>query len=225
MTKLSDEDVALLEELGIRTVVNLLTEDDVEAYGRDRVPDGTRIVSLPIDSDAATELANRANAALKSGDFSRIPVELNPEIHRLLLHDGQEQYGELLHLIVDPANRPLVFHCSHGVHRTGTGAAILLSALGVPWETVREDYLLSNRYRQEEVDGRLGQLRALAADKLDVAPEAVDMGNMEAFLIQDGSYIDASLDEIEQAYGSIADYFEMLDVQTVGLQEALLNNE
>lgn len=222
LTKLSDEDVARLEALGIRTVVNLLTEDDVELYGRDRVPEGVQEISLPIDSETATKLANRASAALKSGDFSQIPPELNPEIHRLLVHDGQAQYGELLRLIADPAQRPLLFHCSHGVHRTGTGAAILLTALGVPWETVREDYLLSNIYREAEVQQRLGQLRAMAAEKQGVDPEAVDMANMEAFMVQDGSYIDATLDEVEQAYGSFAGYMDALRIATADLQEALL---
>ena len=121
----------------------------------------------------------------------------------MLVHDGREQYAALLRNIADPANRPLVFHCSHGVHRTGTGTAILLATLGLPWETIREDYLLSNKYRQEEVEKRLGQLRAMVAEKKGVQPDEVDMTNMEAFLIQHGSYIDASYDEIVKQYGGI----------------------
>jgi protein-tyrosine phosphatase len=206
LPKLTDADVDRLESLGIQTVVSLLTVDDIEAYGRNRLPAGVREVSLAIDSGTATRLSNSATAALKSGDFSQIPVELNPEIHRILVHDGQQQYAALLREITNPANHPLVFHCSHGVHRTGTGAAILLSALGVPWETVREDYLLSNNYRQAEVEKRLGQLRQLAAEKQDVSPEQVDMTNMEAFLIQQGSYIDASRDEMVEAFGSVDNY-------------------
>ncbi|MEE8361522.1 MAG: hypothetical protein V3R71_05165 [Gemmatimonadales bacterium] len=31
------------------------------------------------------------------------------------------------------------------------------------WETVREDYLLSNAYRAEEIEGRLAKLREMAA--------------------------------------------------------------
>jgi protein-tyrosine phosphatase len=97
--------------------------------------------------------------------------------------------------IADPDNRPFVYHCSHGVHRTGTATAILLSALGVPWETIREDYLLSNEYRANEVDRRTNELRLLAADTLLVEPEQVDMTNINAFYILEPEYIDASLDE------------------------------
>lgn len=226
LPKLTDKDVALLESLGIRTVVSLLTADDVEVYGHDRLPAEAQEVSLPIDSDTATELANSATEALKTGDFSKIPVELNPEIHRLLVHDGQEQYSALLRLVADAANRPLVFHCSHGVHRTGTGAAILLSALGVPWETVREDYLLSNQYRQAEVERRLAQLRQMAAEKQGIPPEQVDMSNMEAFLIQQASYIDASYDEMVKTYDSvdtfIRDGLGLEDQEINRLQDELL---
>ena len=55
-----------------RTDVNLLTDDDREIYGEDRLPEGAASVLLPIDSDVATELANEANAALRSGDFTAI---------------------------------------------------------------------------------------------------------------------------------------------------------
>ena len=92
------------------------------------------------------------------------------------------------------------------MHRTGTGAAILLSALGVPWEAVREDYLLSNKYRHDEVQKRLGQLRIMAASKKGIPEEQVDMSNMEGFLIQHGSYIDASYDEMVEEYGAVDSY-------------------
>ena len=207
LSKLTERDVKLLANLGIRTVVNLLTEDDIDVYGRDRVPPGVQEISMPIDSQTATELANMINEALKTGDFSKVPIELNPEIHRLLIHDGKQEYAALLREIANPDNRPLVIHCSHGVHRTGTGAAILYSALGVSWDIVREDYLLSNRYRRDEVQRRLEQLRQMAAEKRGISPEQVDMTNMEAFLIQNGSYIDASKSEMIDEYGSVASFF------------------
>jgi len=103
----------------------------------------------------------------------------------------------------------------------------LLSALGVPWETVREDYLLSNQYRHDEVQKRLAQLQQMAAEKQGITPDQVDMANMEAFLIQNGSYIDASQDEIVKGFGSLAIYIQdgldFSQQDLIQLQETLLS--
>ncbi|MEM1083374.1 MAG: tyrosine-protein phosphatase [Verrucomicrobiota bacterium] len=207
LSKLTDEDVGKVGELGVRTVISFLAPNEVEHDGADRVPDGVMEVSLPIDPRAGLEgILEELIHARKSGDFSKIPVEVNPEIHRVLVSEAREAYAGLFRKIIEDEKRPIVFHCSHGVHRTGTAAAILLSALGVPWETVREDYLLSNEYRKEEVLKRVEQLRDLAAEAEGVEPEEVDTTNIEAFYVLEGGYIDASLDEILKEYGTMDDY-------------------
>ena len=78
--------------------------------------------------------------------------------------------------------------------------------MGAPWETVREDYLLSNKYRKSEIDKRLAQLRQLAAKNQDISPDQVDMTNINAFYILEGNYIDATRDEILKQYVSIDGY-------------------
>jgi protein-tyrosine phosphatase len=203
---LTDADVARLETLGLRAVANFLLPEEIDKSGRDRLPEGVREIPLAITSERTAELSLAGHAAIESGDFSTLPPELNPEIHRLLLDDAKVQYAALLRELADPASRPMAFHCSHGVHRTGTAAAVLLSALGVPWETVREDYLLTNEYRKDEVEHRLAKIRSMAAAKQGLPPEQVDMTNMEAFYIVQGAYIDGSLEQAVQKYGSMEGY-------------------
>jgi len=203
---LTDEDVARLEELEIRTVVNFLLPEEIEQNGQDRLPDETREVSQSISGDRAAELTMVVQSAIKAAEFDQLPPEINPEFHRLLLDEGKEQYAALLREMADPANRPLAFHCSHGVHRTGTATAILLSALGVPWDTVREDYLLTNEYRREEVEATLAKIRQMAGQKMRIPPDEVDMTNVEAFYILQGSYIDGALEAAIEDYGSTEAY-------------------
>ncbi len=206
LQKLTDDDVRTLKKLGIKTVVNFLTPEEIEKRGRDRLPAGVREVPQPIVGGIAGDLTRAASKARETGDFSQLPVEINPEIHRLLIDAGSEQYSALIREIGNGTNLPLVFHCSHGIHRTGTASALVLSLLGVPWQTVREDYLLSNTSRKTEVRKRLSELRNLAAKNQGVKPEQVDATNMEAFYILDGSYIDATLDEIVKKFGSVKNY-------------------
>jgi protein-tyrosine phosphatase len=226
LPRLSDEDVAKLEELDIRTVVSFLTEREIAARGPDRLPAGTVEAPLPMEAGNMGDLAAVVSEARKTGDFSEVPADINPDLHRQLMVEAQEHYATLLREIADPASRPLVYHCSHGVHRTGTATAILLSALGVPWETVREDYLLSNTYRQEEIDHRLAQLRDLYAETSGISPEDVDTTNMDAFYILQGSYIDAALEQAIEDYGSMEAYIRdglgITDVEIERLRSELL---
>ncbi len=203
LPRLTDKDITKLEHLGIRTVVNFLTDAETKARGADRLPDGVREVSQPIESDGG--MVTAVNEARRTGDFSKVPAELNPQFHRMLVSDAKTQYAALLKEIAS-ADEPLVLHCSHGVHRTGTVTAILLWALGVPWETIREDYLLSNKYRKAETEKRLAQLQQLAAKAQNVPAEEVDMTNVNAFYILEASYIDATRDKILKDYGSVDGY-------------------
>ena len=203
---LSDDDLQVVESLGVRTVVSFLTGEEVTARGQDRVPPGVQELAIPIEGGIAGELAAVVLEARQSGDFSEVPVELNPELHRLLVELGADQYADLIRQIIAEETLPLVFHCSHGVHRTGTAAAIILSLVGVPWETVREDYLLSNTTRSEDIALRLETLKERAAESQGVSVEDVDTTNMEAFYVLKGEYIDAARREIIASYGSFENY-------------------
>ena len=57
-----------------------------------------------------------------------------------------KSYKRLMERLKSPTEYlPLVHHCTGGRDRTGVGAMIIHMTLGVPYETVLEDYLLSNR--------------------------------------------------------------------------------
>lgn len=65
------------------------------------------------------------------------------ELYRRLVKHQAPRFAEFFgHLL--RADAPLVFHCTAGKDRTGVAAALFLLALGVPRETVQEDYLLTN---------------------------------------------------------------------------------
>ena len=228
LSSLSDSDVARINETGIRSVVNFLTTEEVEADGPDRLPEGVKETPLPMEAGNMNDLTALANHARQTGDFSAFSPEINPDIHRQLMVEGRKYYAQLLRELANPENRPLVFHCSHGVHRTGTAAAILLSALGVPWETIREDYLLSNAYRQEEIDRRLQHLKTMYAQNNGLAIEEVDATNMEAFYVLQGQYIDASLEQAISDFGSMDAYIHeglgLSDEEIEGLKAQLLTD-
>jgi protein-tyrosine phosphatase len=207
LPRLTDQDVKKLDSLELNTVINFLTPKELETHGQDRLPDGVNSLSLPMNSKQFLgDLAAEILVARQTGNFMTISPDLNPQIHRLLIEHAREEYAEVLRSALNMDRRPLVFHCSHGIHRTGTAAALLLSALGVPWDTIREDYLLSNKYRKDEISRRLKELKELARSNPEITDHEQNDKNIEAFYVLQGSYVDAALDEAVKQYGSMENY-------------------
>ncbi|GAA2148266.1 tyrosine-protein phosphatase [Actinomadura napierensis] len=80
-----------------------------------------------------------------------------------------------------------VFHCTAGKDRTGWGAAVLLTILGVPKATVYQDYLASNAY--------LGRPDAVESSWLDEAFHEVDQayGGFDGYVHQGLGLSDATV--------------------------------
>ncbi len=140
-------------------MVNLLTPEEIDHAGIDKLPESTELILNPIDAGGDWSLV--VLEARLTGDFSKVDKKLNPEFHKILTQEAKVQYADLYREIIHQDDQPIVFHCSHGIHRTGTASAILLWYLGVPWETVREDYLLSNDCRKEEIEKRVNDVASI----------------------------------------------------------------
>lgn len=100
LQKLTDSDVEKLKELKVNRVVNFLMKEEIDKRGRDRLPEGTEEIFVPIDGSAAAELTKKANIARETGDFSKLPVELNPTVHTILPEVGASSYVRLIREII-----------------------------------------------------------------------------------------------------------------------------
>ncbi|GGZ92526.1 tyrosine-protein phosphatase [Algibacter mikhailovii] len=221
LSQISEEDKAIIQQLGIKTVINFLTQEEISKRGADNLPDNIKSVYLPISGD--NDEAAIVLQARQTGDFSKVPIELNYNIHKLLPEVGKDSYYGLFQLLTDASNYPVLFHCSHGVHRTGTASALLLSALDVPWPTIESDYLLSNECRQHESQMRINQLDSVARYNLDIIDFKENRKNIEAFYILQPEYILGTKKHIEETYGSFAKYFEHLGISEQDILAIQLN--
>lgn len=134
LTQLTEADLRVLEALGVRNVIDLRTELEVEARGRFQA-DGPGIAyhHLPL-----TETLPGAEESPEWDDSSFVSQR-----YVGMLHDGAPSLAAAVDLLSDPAQLPAVFHCSVGKDRTGVLAAVVLGLLGVPEEVIVEDYALS----------------------------------------------------------------------------------
>lgn len=85
LSKLTDNDLKIIDSLQLKTVVNFLTDFEIESKGNDRLPDYVAEQPIPIENDPLIiQLTKEVEYAMKTGDFSKVPAELNFEIHKIL---------------------------------------------------------------------------------------------------------------------------------------------
>lgn len=96
------------------------------------------------------------------------------------------------------SNKAVIVNCTAGKDRTGLGVALVLSALGVPYETIIEDYLLSNTLLDAD---------ALRADAgMNAAMSALPADVAKPLLGVERAYLDAAFEQINKDYGSVDAY-------------------
>lgn len=192
LVELTDTDWRhLVEEAGVRTLCDLRTTPErTEApfapvwigrigYRTHDYPATFADLRRTMDSGLAT--AEEARASMLAG-YCDLPFALAPAYRQLFacLRDGAV---------------PLLFNCTGGKDRTGLAAALVLGALGVPRDTVIEDYLLTNRLRRWPA-------WAQGPDSEDSPEGAI----RKAVLWANKAYLAAALDSIDARYGSLETY-------------------
>src|SRR5262245_25861502 len=184
---LVDEDRSALTRLGVRTIVDLRGVDEAAETPHRVEGVECRIVGAHIEP----AVGNRIRSAIDDRSA-------NPHLMMQILTDHYRDYPRrcassfrtLFATLGDGQHRPLVFHCTAGKDRTGFASALLLTLLGVPWDTVIEDYLRTNelwtghlgRYPELDIDTRAAIVEA-RTPYLEAAFEVVraDFGSPEVF--------------------------------------------
>lgn len=155
LDRLTEEGVRTFLTLGIRTVVNLRSEntDAVDVPG---VVSAVKMISLPWDMKGATEDV--------------------PQTYRNFLRDNLSVFREVFFLLADAKNLPLLFHCAAGKDRTGVLAAVILKSLGVSDEIICADYMLTNELNPDWPMDR---------ENIEAALDEIErFGGIETFLLE-----------------------------------------
>lgn len=118
-------------------------------------------------------------------------------VYKTLPKEQAPSYRELFARLETGAG-PTVVNCTAGKDRTGIASALVLTALDVPYETVRQDFLLTNG--APGMDTLQANLPPpLAGLPADVVAPLVGV---------DGAYLDTAFAGLKQDYGSVENYLQ-----------------
>lgn len=140
LASLTDRDMETVCDLGVTTACDLRYGEEREAepsrfLGHERV----EVLALGLNAKPGTSFVDSFEAGADMGAAARDYLLQNYRQYPVLY---AEAYRTIFRRVLD--GHRVVVHCTAGKDRAGTAAAMILTALGVPRETVLEDYLLTN---------------------------------------------------------------------------------
>jgi protein-tyrosine phosphatase len=210
LDKLDADDVSFVRRLSLTTVYDFRTPEKwTEAPSN--LPKGGRIniKQRPIASGEIGK--SEVVDALTAGTASQSDAaDYMRNVYVDIVKNHRATLSELLRDAANPEATPLLFHCTAGKDRTGIGAALILLALGVPRETVVQDYLLSNRYNHHGIERRVTLVKLVSLLRADDDATRALMG-------VDQTYIEAAFAHMEDEFGSIDGYM----TNALGVDKAL----
>ncbi|MFN3256048.1 MAG: tyrosine-protein phosphatase [Ilumatobacter sp.] len=206
LQRLTSDDLGVLDALGVRTVIDLRTGQELDEHGRFPVE------KYPADFHHLPII----DATWMRDEVPDFPDDEGGSIdflvwaYRDMLERGGDRFAMALHLLTLPGAAPAVFHCAAGKDRTGILAALILGALGVSEEAIIADYALTG--------AAMDRMRAwVLANHPEMASQ---MGETPSFML--AAHPDAIrqiLTDLIAEHGSIRGYVSSIGVGTAELAE------
>jgi len=217
LSGLTAKDYEYVASLGIRLVCDF--RNDAE---RQRAPtkwQGSKEPEFLIETIDSSRLATPGQTPLGNQGTDRMT-----QLYSVMPVEASAQFSEMMHRLIQ-GDLPGLYHCALGKDRTGVFSAFLLSALGVPWETVKADFVLSNKYLVP--DDKIPEMTAALQTRLKLASPP-DIKTLRLATGVRPEWLDATFNLIQTKYGSFDKYLhEVLgvsDSELTALRSRLLEN-
>jgi protein-tyrosine phosphatase len=199
MVDLTAQDLGYLNKLGIRTICDYRDRNERKAEPMPWAA-GTGPTIFADDYDGmAVGLMPKDMGKITPETASAIMAKTYPMMLKTFAPQFKRMFGQLLE-----GNAPLAFNCSAGKDRTGVSSAVLLTALGVPRETVIQDYLLTNQY----LPAALAKAKTGPSDATGKAFISLPPAVQAAFMRADRTYIEAAFKALDAHRGGAMGYLK-----------------
>ncbi|MCB1731018.1 MAG: tyrosine-protein phosphatase [Halieaceae bacterium] len=193
-------DLAALSQLGLATFIDLRSTPE-KAEEPNRLPDPLpfEVVEIPILDEGNQALVGEVMERVENGDFQGFdPGQKMQQANRQFASVFTPQFRQLFATVVAADGAPVLWHCTAGKDRTGFAAAVLLRILGVPRETIMQDYMASLEPALASRKSQLLMLRLFKGEET--------AAKIEVMMGVEPAWLEAGFDEIDATWGSFDAY-------------------
>ncbi len=145
LSKLSQNDMEVFHQLNIKIICDLRTEQEQKSKpSKIKSGQGIQVVTVSLQ-DKSQEFTHFEFFKFLVSKSNSINFEqLMKDMYHSMAFINSSKINEIVTLLSLQKNIPALIHCTGGKDRTGFISAIIQLLVGVPYQTVMEEYLFSN---------------------------------------------------------------------------------
>lgn len=222
MVGLTSGDYSYLSDLGIKVVCDFRSNEERAEEPTTWQAGDIDYVSFDYGRSKMMQkfMKNFEDPSKLTGEFM---AQSFADGYRSMVYDHKEKFKTVFARLIG-GQAPLAFNCSAGKDRTGLGAALILTALGVEKETIIQDYALSEQVVDFMAAYKLkDDLSEEEKKKMEESPFAAMMKLppevLKPIFGTNRRNIIAAFDTLEKNHGSVMNYIrDELEVTDEGLK-------
>lgn len=170
LSSLTEEDKHILSgTYDLKTIVDFRTRREA-AEKPDPAIDGALYHHIPVLEDVTAGITHEETSGEASFEHTIgllikkgiSPADYMKNMYRDIAKNphAHAAYRNFFEILLSQESGASLWHCSAGKDRAGIGSALVLYALGVDWDLIISDYLMTSTFLAEDIDAILKKLSA-----------------------------------------------------------------
>jgi len=210
LSRLTANDFQKLEEIGLKTVIDLRTNHEHEKAPTVWLGDNPpQFFHFPV-GDAENDWFQAQRMMMRKNRFTEEQShELMVDGYRMIAKEGTPSYEKLMEVVLDQSNWPVLIHCNAGKDRAGVAVTLILEALDVDREIIMEEYLLTNEMGRSE---EKAELMARESKKYQRRGKTPSASAWYPVVGVQAEMLDAFYASVDKQYGSMDAFLTELGV-------------
>lgn len=205
---LTEKDKEILtKEYFLKTIVDFRTEAEKKEKP-DPMIEEVRYIENPIfeekamgitrEKEADKDLIDTIMNQIKEGN-STITEYIESLYKELATSDFcKKQYASFFDILINHGEGAVLWHCTAGKDRVGTGTALLLTVLGIPREQILKDYMKVNEFAAQEIEHTIQKFSEKTKEKELVESIRPLFGVQESYITSVFTFIEKEYDTVER---------------------------
>lgn len=204
LSRATNHDIDLLQKYNIKVICDLRTPRECNKKPSPvLLSQGIKMINIPLHDQETHDISRKQ---LVNYIFSKSGGEEFEKFSKNYYHhiafDRTTQIKEIVTILSHECNYPTLIHCTAGKDRTGYIAALIQLLVGIPYETVAQEYLMTNHFYETRMEKVIKVIKVMKWITLfQISPERVKY----IFMAQ-RAVLEEVHDTIIRKYGSIEDY-------------------